>query len=153
MNIETDVVAKAMNVILPEPFAVQIFSVGIDVVVGNFVEALVIGLAIVHSRFDSGKNRVLRAENDVIDFALARREFSVGRKGASDVGRVAGKLRANVEEVGRTALRQCERRTVFPGIRIQAAPNRSFQDAHVLVSGVVVHGDMLLAVHRRPSES
>ena len=39
----------------------------------------------------------MRSEDDVIDFALARRELAVGGQRAGDVGGVAGVLRANVE--------------------------------------------------------
>ena len=97
MNVQADVVAEAVNVVLAEPFTMQILAVGIDIVVGNFVEALVTGLAEIHSGFQRGEDGILRSENDVIDFALARREFSVCGKSARDVGGVAGELRANID--------------------------------------------------------
>ena len=40
----------------------------------------------------------MRAQNDLINFALARREFSVGGKRARDVRRVARVLPADVEQ-------------------------------------------------------
>src|SRR5271168_2312277 len=98
VDIETDVVAESVNEILAERFAVKIFAVGIDVVVGNFVDALRALLAVVHAGLDGCESGILRAENNSIDFALARREFAVRGKRASNVGGVAGELRANVED-------------------------------------------------------
>ena len=40
----------------------------------------------------------MRAENNVINLALAWREFSVGRKRARDVGGVSGVLRADIHD-------------------------------------------------------
>ena len=38
VNIESDVVAETVNEIFSQRLAVQIFAVGVDVVVGDFVE-------------------------------------------------------------------------------------------------------------------
>jgi hypothetical protein len=98
VDVEADVVAEAVNEILAKRFAVKILAVGIDVVEGNFVDALGAALAIIHAWFDGGESGVLRAEDDFINFALARREFSVGGKRARDVGRVPRVLSADVED-------------------------------------------------------
>src|SRR6266403_3209056 len=45
VDVEADVVAETVDVILAQRFSVQVFSVGIDVIVGNFVEALASFLA------------------------------------------------------------------------------------------------------------
>jgi len=45
VDVEAEVVAESVNVILAERFSVQILTMGIDVVVGNFVEALPVLLA------------------------------------------------------------------------------------------------------------
>src|SRR6266481_3809397 len=84
--------AEAVNVILAELFAARI-----DVLERNFIQAVVAGFAEIHSGFESGEDSILRAKNDVVDFALARGEFAVGGNGASDVGGIAGELRAHVE--------------------------------------------------------
>src|SRR5208282_1305497 len=52
VDVETDIVAEAVNEILAQRFAVKIFAVGIDVVVGNFVGAFRTRAAVVHARFD-----------------------------------------------------------------------------------------------------
>src|SRR5271163_2807457 len=88
VDVEADVVAEAVNEILAQRFAVKIFAVGIDVVVGNLVHAFRASLAIVHARLDGGERGILGAENNFIDFALARREFAVRGKRARDVGGV-----------------------------------------------------------------
>ena len=41
VNVETDIVAEPVNVVLAKRFAVQIFAVRVDVIVGNFMQALV----------------------------------------------------------------------------------------------------------------
>src|SRR5580692_7780761 len=70
----------------------------VDVVVRNSVDALVAFLAHVHTRFQSSKSGVLRAKNDVVNFALARSELAVGRQGARDIRGVAGELRTNIQD-------------------------------------------------------
>src|SRR6266403_773026 len=61
MDIEANIVAEAVNVIFAERISVQILSVGIDVVVGNFVQALASFLAHIHSGLDGGHGGVLGA--------------------------------------------------------------------------------------------
>ena len=51
-----------------------------------------------HARLERGERGVLRAEHDLVDFALARREVAVGGNGARDVGGVAGVLAADVHQ-------------------------------------------------------
>ena len=75
----------------------KILAMGIDVVVGNFVDAFG-ALGNIHAGLDGCESGVLRAENDFIDFPLARRELPVGWNRARDVGGVAGVLRADVED-------------------------------------------------------
>src|SRR2546421_4133008 len=87
-----------MNVILAERFSVQVFTMRIDVIVGNSVNTFVALAAQVHSRLEGGQRGVLRAQNDVVNFALSRREFPVSGYGAGDIGGIAGVLRANVED-------------------------------------------------------
>src|SRR5258708_24054165 len=89
--------AEAVNEIWPEGFAVKIFSMGINVVVGNLANALVALVTEIHARLERGEGRVLRTENDVVDFALARREPAVGWQRARDVPRIAGVLRPDLE--------------------------------------------------------
>src|ERR1700722_14936617 len=98
VDIQTDMVAQSVNEILAERFAVQIFAVRIDVVVGNLVDALGAFLAIVHAGLDGRQSGILRAENDFIDFALPGCEPAIGGERACDVGGVAGVLRADVED-------------------------------------------------------
>ena len=69
----------------------------VDVVVGNFLHALVAFAAKIHARLERGEGGVLRAENDFIDFTLARGELAIGGKGARDVRGITGVLRTNVK--------------------------------------------------------
>src|ERR1700756_1180629 len=98
VNVEADIVAEAVDVILAESLTVHVFAVGVDVVVRDFVQAFAAGLAIAHAGFESGEDGILRSENNFVDFAPARGEFSAGGNGASNVGRVAGKLRPDVDD-------------------------------------------------------
>ena len=68
-----------------------------DVVVGNLVNALVALVTEIHARLERGEGRVLRTEDDVVNFALARRELAAGGQRAGDVRRIAGVLRPDVE--------------------------------------------------------
>ena len=67
----------------------QIFAVGIDVVVGNSEDAFIAFTAVIHSGLDGGEGGILSAKDDFIDFALTRRELAVCRNGSSDVGGIA----------------------------------------------------------------
>ena len=88
---------ESVNEILAERFAVKVFAMSIDVVVRDVEEAVLFVAAENGAGLDGGDGGVLGGKNDVVDFALARSEFSVGGNGASDVGGVAGILRADVE--------------------------------------------------------
>src|SRR6266699_54785 len=98
VNVQADVMAEAVDEIGPEGFAVKVFSVGIDVIVSNFLYALATLVAEIHARPERGEGRVLRAEDDLVDLALARRELAVSRNSARNVRGVAGILRANVHD-------------------------------------------------------
>src|ERR1700675_1444555 len=89
--------AEAMDKIGPQGFAVEIFSMGVDVVVGDLLDTLVALVTEVHAGLERGEGRVLRAEDDVVNFALARGEFAVSGQRACDVRRIAGVLRPDVE--------------------------------------------------------
>src|SRR5467141_5160743 len=97
VDIEADIMAEAGNEIRAEGFAVEIFSVGVDVIVGELVDALVALGAVIRARLQRSDGSILRTEDDVVDFALARRELPISRQRARDVGGVAGVLRPNVE--------------------------------------------------------
>src|SRR5882762_6414858 len=97
VDIEADMMAEAVNKIRAEGLAVAIFSVGVDVIVGELVNALVALGAVVRARLQRSDGRILRTEDDVVDFALARRKLAVGGQRARDVRGVAGVLRPNVE--------------------------------------------------------
>src|SRR6266446_1282793 len=98
VNVQADVMAKAVDEIGPEGFAVEIFSMRVDVVVCNFLDTLATFVAEIHARLEGGEGRVLRAENDFVDLALPRRELAVGGNGARDVRGITGVLRANVHD-------------------------------------------------------
>src|SRR6267143_2725786 len=86
-----------MNVELAQRIAVQIFSVRVDVVVGNLVGTMVTLLADVVARLEHRERGILRAEHNRINFTLARSELAVRGNGARNVRGVAGILSANVE--------------------------------------------------------
>src|SRR5207247_5927762 len=67
VNVQADGMAEAVDEIGPEGFAMEIFPVRVDVVVGNFLHALVAFAAKIHARLERGEGGVLRAENDFID--------------------------------------------------------------------------------------
>src|SRR5947207_8327397 len=97
VNVQADVVTEAVDEIRAEGFAVKIFSVRVDVGVSNFLDALAVFVTEIHARLERGEGGVLRAQDDFVDFALARRELAVGRNGARNVRGIAGILRADVE--------------------------------------------------------
>jgi len=70
VDVQADVMSQAVNEIGAEGLAVEIFSMGIDVVVGNLVDVFVALTAEVHARFERSEGGVLRAENNFVDFAL-----------------------------------------------------------------------------------
>ena len=98
MDVEADIMAQAVNEILAERLAIAVLTVGIDVVVCDFVEAVVAFAAEVHTRLYRGQRGVLRAQHDFINFALPRREFAIGRKSSRNVRGVSGELCADVEQ-------------------------------------------------------
>src|SRR5262249_2025076 len=92
VNVEADVMAEAVNVVLAERLAVLILAVGVDVVVGDFLQALVALGAESYSGLELRERGVLRSQHDVVDLELARREFAVRGNGARNVGGIAGIL-------------------------------------------------------------
>ena len=78
MNVQSQMVAHAVNVVRQQGFAVLVFSVTIDVLAGDILQIFALA---VHPhpglhRVDRG---VLRAENNLVNFPLAGGELSVGR--------------------------------------------------------------------------
>src|SRR5712672_4262139 len=55
VDVESDVMAESVNVVLAEGVSMEIFSVGIDVVAGNLVHALIAFPAKVHARLEGGE--------------------------------------------------------------------------------------------------
>ena len=99
MHVETDVVAEAMNEILAQRLAVQIFAVGVDVVVGDLIKRIRIAAFQVRlARFECGHRRLLRAQDDVVDLPLARGEMAVHGKRARDVGGVHGVFAGRIDD-------------------------------------------------------
>ena len=123
VDVQTDVMAEAVNEIWPEGFAVKIFSMGIDVVVGNLVNALVAFVTEIHARLERGEGRVLCTENDVVDFALARRVLAVSGQRARDVRRIAGVLCPDVEHDDVAILDFARELVVVQRGGVRAGPN------------------------------
>src|SRR5215813_2279060 len=96
VDVEADAVAEAVNEVLAERMSVQIFAMRVDVVVGDLVDGLLVIFTEICAGLDGSDGGVLRAEDDVVNFALARSEFAIGRQSSRDVGGVAGELCANV---------------------------------------------------------
>ena len=63
-NVEANVMAEAVNVILAELFPAQVFAVELCTE-GNFIQAVAARFAEIHSGSESGENGILRAKNDV----------------------------------------------------------------------------------------
>jgi len=80
VDVQADVMSQAVNEIGAEGLAVEIFSMGIDVVVGNLWTFLSPLLQKSMPGFERSEGGVLRAENNFVDFALARRELAVWRE-------------------------------------------------------------------------
>src|SRR5712671_3255782 len=55
VDVESDVVAEAVNVVLTEGFSMKVFSVGIDVFAGNLVHAFVAFPAKIHAWLEGGE--------------------------------------------------------------------------------------------------
>ena len=69
-----------------------------DIVVGDLEKAIGAAAAERHSRLHGRQHGILRAEHDVINFPLARREMTVRGNGAGDIGGVAGILAADIHQ-------------------------------------------------------
>src|SRR6202030_2515341 len=69
VDVQSDIVAQAVDEIPAERLAILIFSVRIDVIVGNFIKALLALAAHVRAGLQRGECSVLRAEDDVVNFA------------------------------------------------------------------------------------
>ena len=77
VNIQSDVVAEAMNEVFSQRLAVQVFAMGVDVVVSDVVERIrpvppQTGLA----RLKCRRGSLLRAQHDVVNLPLPRGEFA-----------------------------------------------------------------------------
>ena len=88
--------SHAVKEVAAERVAVQVVAVRVDVVVGGLMNAL--GPSDEH---DSGlyrcQRRILRAQDDFVDFALASGELAVGRKRARNVRRVTAVFAGHVD--------------------------------------------------------
>ena len=87
--VKTDIVAQAVDEVLAQRFTVQIFAMGIDVVVSGFLQRI---CSIAPQRRFAGlecRNRsLLRPQHNIVNFPLPRGEFSICRQSAGDVGGV-----------------------------------------------------------------
>src|SRR5260370_24560031 len=72
VNVQADMMAEAVNEIRAERFAMEIFSVGVDVIVGEFVDAFVAFGTVIRARLERADRSILRTENGVVDFARPR---------------------------------------------------------------------------------
>ena len=70
MDVETDVVAESVGEVLAEGFAFERAAMPVDIVHGDFMEAVFGLFGEAHAGLDSGYGGALRAENDIINFAL-----------------------------------------------------------------------------------
>src|SRR5215472_18942219 len=99
MYVEADIVAQAMDEILPKRPALAVFPVRVDIVVGDVHQPVFLASA---REMDAGlegcERRVLRAKNDFVDFALAQGELAARGNGARDVRGIARILRSDVED-------------------------------------------------------
>ena len=89
VDIQADGVAEAVDEILAEGFAVQVFAMGVDVVVGDLVEPLAAPAAERNTGPGGGDGGVRGRENDPVDFLLPGRELAVNGQRARDVAGVA----------------------------------------------------------------
>ena len=95
VDVDADGVAEAVDEVLAERLAVEVFAVGVDVVEGDFVErigdvggAFVDVAEAVFAGDEGGGGGLLGAEDDVVDLALTGREVAVDGHGSGDVGGV-----------------------------------------------------------------
>src|SRR5437870_2240106 len=98
VDVEADIVAQPMNEILAQWLALAVFAMRVDELIGDVREPVFLAFAReMSARPDGREGGVLRAEDDLVNFALALREFAVGRKSARDVRGIARILSGNVE--------------------------------------------------------
>ncbi len=87
--------AYAVGVISPQRASLFIVAVAIDVVRDDLLQAVL--AAVQHSAgLHRGYCGILRAEDDIVNLALARRELAVGRERARDIGGIASIFAAYV---------------------------------------------------------
>ena len=91
MHFKSDVVAEAVNKIFTQRLAVQVLAVAIDIVHGDFCDRTV-GTPHQHrlARLKGRHRGLLRAQNNIVNFPLARGEMAVHRKRARNIGRIHG---------------------------------------------------------------
>src|ERR1700730_13063246 len=97
VDIEANIVAEPVNVILAQRFSVAVFSVRVDVIARDLIDAFVALLTKIHAGLQGRECGILSAKHDVVNLELARREFSVGRERTGDVRGVARVLRAHIK--------------------------------------------------------
>src|SRR5208337_1624487 len=101
MNVDAEHVSEAVQPVLAERLAMQVFSVGVDVVVRYSVERVGVLPVTIIDRGLAGDEGVdcspLRAEDNVVDLPLSRGEAAVGGNGACDVGSVHRVLACGVD--------------------------------------------------------
>src|SRR5437868_14327139 len=85
MHIETYVMRQTVGEVLPQRLSMQVFSMRVDVVVSDLVQAVRSGASESHAWFGGGNRGFLRAEDNVVDFALPGSEFAADRNGARDI--------------------------------------------------------------------
>src|SRR5690242_1373021 len=99
MHVEPNVVSQAVDEILAERSTLAVFSMRVDVIVGDIHQPVFFASAgKMRAGLNGRKRRVLSAKNDFVDFALARSEFAISGNRARDVRGIAGVLRAYVED-------------------------------------------------------
>src|SRR6516162_9286326 len=97
--VKADLVAQAMNEILAERPALAVFSVRVDIVVGDVHQPIFLASAgKMRAGLEGCERRVLCAKNNLVDFALPRCEPAARGKSACDVRGIAGILRSDIED-------------------------------------------------------
>jgi hypothetical protein len=78
VHIQADPVRESVDEILTQRFAVQVFAVGVDVFIRDLVQRVRAPIAPDHglARLESFDRRLLCAQHNVVDLALAGRELA-----------------------------------------------------------------------------
>src|SRR5579862_8954063 len=118
VHLQTDMVPDSVCEILTQGLAMQVLAMLVYIIVGEAGERSWSSKD--SPRLDCGDGSVLSAEHNLVDLALARREFAAYRDGAGNVAGIRVALRGRVHHHQFTAIHAAAVRRIMQNSSIRA---------------------------------